>query len=282
VEFGLSIGITITNAIFLGTAPPTGFGFSQTSIAAMYATPIVATIVGEIVGRYGNDMIAAVGIRRNRGVFEAETRLWMCYISLPLYLTGFLLLGHGFETRSLPATILGWGIGQTAIMLNTTAIYAYLQDCFPGHQGEVSALFNFFRTISGFAVVYFQASWLEANGGFQVFGCEAAIVVGLFILIVPLVQYKGAAMRAKYSIRPAIAPSTQRTNTFRLSQRLDRVEPVVYEVPSIKPTTFRTPSMEALGLDVPGVKPNYSSSTLGVHGVQTNFSGASSSTVGVP
>jgi hypothetical protein len=53
---------------------------------------------------------------------------------------------------------------------------AYLQDCFPGHQGEVSALFNFFRTMGGFAVVYFQQPWLAASGGFQVFGCEAAFV----------------------------------------------------------------------------------------------------------
>jgi len=171
-------------------------------------------------------------------------------------------------------------------MLNTTAIYAYLQDCFPGHQGEVSALFNFFRTMSGFAVIYFQGPWLEAKGGFQVFGCEAAIVVALFILIVPLVQWKGAAMREMYSIRPRFAPPpVQRTNTFRLSQRLDRVEPVAIEMPSIKPIVFPTPSMEALGLEVPGVKMNFSgvsTSTLGVTGMNTNFSGASSSSVGVP
>ncbi|KAF7358529.1 Efflux pump rdc3 [Mycena venus] len=286
VEFGLSIGITVTNAIFLGTQPPVGFGFSQTKIAAMYATPIVATIIGEMVGRYGNDMIAAVGIRRNKGVFEAEIRLWMCYVSLPLYLTGFLLLGHGVQTRNVAATILGWGIGQVAIMLNTTAIYAYLQDCFPGHQGEVSALFNFFRTMSGFAVIYFQAPWLEARGGFQVFGCEAAIVVALFILIVPVVQWKGAAMREMYSIRPrpVLPPSVRHSNTFRLSQQLDRVEPVgvAYEMPSIKPTGFQTPSMEALGLTVPGgVKTKVSTSTLGVPGIGTNFEGASSSTVGL-
>jgi hypothetical protein len=68
-------------------------------------------------------------------------------------------------------------------------IDAYLQDSFPGHPGEVSALFNFFRTMSGFSVIYFQvffvsqtlqrelisfqAPWLEAKGGFQVFGTEA-------------------------------------------------------------------------------------------------------------
>ncbi|KAJ6510999.1 MFS general substrate transporter [Mycena sanguinolenta] len=285
VEFGLSIGITVTNAIFLGTTPPTGFGLSQTKIAAMYATPIVATILGELVGRYGNDFIATMGIRRNKGVFEAEIRLWMCYVSLPLYLTGFLLLGHGVQIKNIPETIFGWGIGQIAIMLNTTAIYAYLQDSFPGHQGEVSALFNFFRTLSGFAVIYFQAPWLETKGGFQVFGCEAVIVVALFILVVPLVQWKGSAMRALYSIRPA-PPRPQPTNTFRLSQRFDRVEAAAPEMPSLKPMEFPTLSIEGLGSDKLGGKTNFptaSTSTLGVpHGMATNFSGASCSTVGTP
>ncbi|KAJ6583381.1 MFS general substrate transporter [Mycena vulgaris] len=276
VEFGLSIGITITNAIFLGTAPPTGFGFGQTAIAGMYATPIVVTLLGEVLGRYGNDIFAAVGIRRNNGVFEAEMRLWMCYVSLPLYLTAFLVLGHGIQAKAVPAVILGWGIGQLAIMLNTTAIYAYLQDCFPAHGGEVSALFNFFRTICGFAVVYFQAVWLEARGGFEVFGFEAAIVGGLFILIVPLVQLKGAAMRAKYPLLRPAGPPAQRTNALRLSQRLSLEVPrqsthrVSLEPPpplSLKTTAFPSPSMEAVGLGL---------------GVKTAFVGASTSTVGAP
>ncbi|KAJ7203884.1 major facilitator superfamily domain-containing protein [Mycena pura] len=271
MEFGLSIGITITNAIFLGTPPPTGFGFSQTAISASYATPIVATVVGELIGRFGNDLIASVGIRRNHGVFEAEMRLWMCYLSLPLYLAGFLLLGWGFQTLNLPAVLMGWGIGMTAIMLNTTAIYAYLKDCFPAHQGEVSALFNFFRTICGFAVIYFQAPWLESKGGMQVFGCEAAIVGCLFILVVPLVQRKGAWMRARFSMSYAPPPAPR---TVRLSQRRGRQSVALVpeaEVPGIKLTTFLSPSMEGLELTpLPGGD------------VKTNFPSGSTGTVGVP
>ncbi|KAJ7062541.1 major facilitator superfamily domain-containing protein [Mycena amicta] len=260
VEFGLSIGITITNAIFLGTAPPTGFGFSQTAISLSYATPIVATIIGEIIGRYGNDLFLAQGIKRNAGVHVAETRLWMCYVSLPLYLLGFLLLGYGFEALSVGAVIMGWGIGQTAIMLNTTAIYAYLKDCFPAHQGEVSALFNFFRTISGFAVVYFQATWLGTRGGMQVFGCEAAIVGGLFLAVVPVLQVKGAAMRRIFALQPTRishiqgpttptqSQSRRNTFSFHLSRGADTLSTSEFEMPPLKLTAFPTASMENLSL----------------------------------
>ncbi|CAK5277845.1 unnamed protein product, partial [Mycena citricolor] len=201
VQFGLSIGITMTNATLLGEPRPLGFGLSETVIAGTYATPIAATVAGEIIGRYGNDLISTLSIRRNAGVFEAEMRLWMCYFALPLYVTGFLLLGFGFQNHNLAGVIMGWLLGQIAIMLNTTAIYAYLKDCFPAHQGEVSALFNFFRTICGFAVVYFQFAWFDARGGLQVFGCEAAIVAALFHLIVPFVHLRGTDLRKKFSIK---------------------------------------------------------------------------------
>lgn len=99
--FGFSIGINVTNAVFLGSPPPLGYGFSQFGIAGGYGTPIVcfcilflrvrsrlclnaqvAVIIGELIGRYNNDFIMNVSIRRNNGVFEAEHRLWYALPSL--------------------------------------------------------------------------------------------------------------------------------------------------------------------------------------------------------
>lgn len=43
--FGFSIGINVTNAVFLGTPPEQGgFGFSQFAIAGAYGTPIVSFV----------------------------------------------------------------------------------------------------------------------------------------------------------------------------------------------------------------------------------------------
>ena len=36
----------------------------------------VSVVIGELIGRYTNDYIMKVSIRRNNGVFEAESRLW--------------------------------------------------------------------------------------------------------------------------------------------------------------------------------------------------------------
>src|SRR6266567_1572376 len=93
-----------------------------------------------------------------------------CYIAIPLYVCGFLALGTAFQQHdSVGALIMGWGIAQVAIMVNTVAVCAslydvrstreapmsissdaYVNDCFPKHQGEISALLNLTRVLGGF------------------------------------------------------------------------------------------------------------------------------------
>ncbi|KAG1854769.1 major facilitator superfamily domain-containing protein [Suillus tomentosus] len=147
--FGFSIGVNTTNVVFMGSPPPVGFGFSQYAVAGAYATPIVAVLLGEIIGRYVNEFIMYLHIRKNGGFFEPESRLWTCYLAMPLYICGFLTLGAGIQNLNKAALIIGWGIAFVAITLNTVAVYAYCNDCFPRRAGEVSALLNFARSVGG-------------------------------------------------------------------------------------------------------------------------------------
>ncbi|KAG6906434.1 hypothetical protein DXG01_013939 [Tephrocybe rancida] len=178
--FGFSIGINVTNAVFLGSPRPVGYDFGPFAIAGGYGTPIasfefVSVIIGELIGRYLNDWIMNTSIRRNNGVFEAESRLWACYVAMPLYICGFVTLGAAFQKHlSVGALIMGWGIAELAVMINTVAVYAYCNDCFPRQKGEISALINLARTLGGFSVAYFQVPWATKHGAIQTFGVEAA------------------------------------------------------------------------------------------------------------
>lgn len=69
------------------------------------------------------------------------------------------------------------------------------------HQGETSALLNLARTLGGFSVAYFQVPWAMKRGALQTLGCEAAVVAGLFILIVPALQLKGKQLRVSTHLR---------------------------------------------------------------------------------
>lgn len=58
-----------------------------------------------------------------------------CYIAIPLYICGFVTLGAALENHlSVGALIMGWGIAEFSIMINTVAVYAYCNDAFPKHQ----------------------------------------------------------------------------------------------------------------------------------------------------
>jgi len=201
VAFGFSVGMHVTNVVFLESPKPVGYGLSQFAVAGIYGTPLGAVFIGEFIGRYLNDGIASWRIRKNHGVFEPEMRLWTLYLVLPFYVAGFVTLGACFRDKlSLGGVVMGWLIAQCANLMNTVAVYAYMNNAFPRHPGEVSGLVNMARTLGGFQVAYYQVPWASKNGALQTFGVEAGIVAALFILIVPLLQIKGASWRAKYSL----------------------------------------------------------------------------------
>lgn len=107
-------------------------------------------IFGEQIGHYLNDWVMEVCIRRNKGVFEAEMRLWWvqilclaicypeielsirrtCYVSVVLYIAGFVVLGACMEQLSIAGLVLGWGIAQCVVVFNTVAVCECIRDLY--------------------------------------------------------------------------------------------------------------------------------------------------------
>jgi hypothetical protein len=133
----------------VGEPAPIGYGYSSYITAAVYATPIVAVIIGELTGRYVNDAIANRLIARNKGVFVAEMRLWTCWLAQPfctpsfvsssprrkltfpppsssasssilsssIVIVGFCLLGVTFEKKlNIAGVVFGWGLAEFVLL----------------------------------------------------------------------------------------------------------------------------------------------------------------------
>ena len=50
----------------------------------------------------------------------------MCYVALPLFICGMVVLGASFEKHlSVGALVMGWGIAEVAVMINTVAVCEY-------------------------------------------------------------------------------------------------------------------------------------------------------------
>ena len=46
---------------------------------------------------------------------------------MPLYLCGFIVLGASFQKKlSVGALVMGWGLAEVAVMINTVAVCGFL------------------------------------------------------------------------------------------------------------------------------------------------------------
>ncbi|KAH8704870.1 major facilitator superfamily domain-containing protein [Talaromyces proteolyticus] len=196
VIFMWGIGINATSCILLETPEDEGgYGLSAMSLGYMYFTPIVAVCLGEAVGHYLNDFMVLVYTRSHDGRFVPEARLWSSYVGGLLMIPGLVLVGQTLKHHlHWSGIVFGWGMYQMGVMLVSVAIVAYLLDCYPSASPEISAWVNIGRTMTGFAVGYFQQPWGLKQGYDVSFGLQVVIVAVAF-LVLATVQGFGARIR---------------------------------------------------------------------------------------
>jgi hypothetical protein len=145
LTFAWVVGINTTLAIFLTPL----YNFGPLQIGYFYFTPIVAALLGEIIGHWLHDQIANRYIKTHQGHFEPEVRLRAIYISTPFMIAGLVGLGFALEDAyHFMITSLFWGLYVFGIMITTVALNAYNLDSYPEASGEVSAWINMARTVS--------------------------------------------------------------------------------------------------------------------------------------
>jgi MFS family permease len=158
----------------------------------------VAVFIGEAFGHPFNDWTARQYIRRHKGGFEAETRLWSIYIAIVFMTAGLVLVGQTLHRHLMVAGIIfGWGMHGFGVMLNSVAVTAYALDSYPTAPAEVGGWINFMRVIGGFSVGYFQQPWGEKVGFDVSFGTQSGIVAFSVIFVV-LAHVYGHSLRARF------------------------------------------------------------------------------------
>ena len=107
LTFAWVVGINTTLSIFLTPL----YNFGPLQIGYFYFTPIVAALLGEIVGHWLHDQIANQYIKAHGGHFEPEVRLRAIYVSTPFILAGLVGLGFALEDAfHYMVTSVFWGL----------------------------------------------------------------------------------------------------------------------------------------------------------------------------
>jgi len=179
--------------MFLGPV----YGFGPTQIGYFYFTPIVAVILGEVMGHWLHDILAKQYIRTHHGRFEPEVRLRAVLLSTPFTIVGLVLIGQSLERNwHYMAASVSWGLYVFGVMVTTVALSSYCLDCYPEASGEVSAWLNNSRTAGGFIISYFQVTWANKQGTKLSFGIQACVVAAAFVIILVLMKW-GKKMRVR-------------------------------------------------------------------------------------
>ncbi|GAA5908930.1 hypothetical protein JCM6882_004947 [Rhodosporidiobolus microsporus] len=196
LSFMWAVGINVTSSILFALPKEAGgYAFSLRTISFIYFTPLVALVIGELIGHFLNDFTANRYVAKHKGLFKPECRLPVYFLAAFLMIPGLIIVGQALQRQlSVAAVIMGWGMYVVGVMIASVAVTAYLLDVFPSASGEVSAAVNLARTMSGFSVGYYQLQWSERDGFDVAFGIQSAIV-GIATLLVLALWFFGERLR---------------------------------------------------------------------------------------
>lgn len=152
-----------------------------------YFFGVIGVLVGWLLGHWLHDAFGRAYSRRYDGHIDPEARLIIAYPATLLLMVCLVVLGFAFERRWHYMVLAVFACLQcVGVMIVTTAINAYLLDCYPEGSGEVSAWVTAARNWSGFMATYIQISWVTRSGPVNAFGSQAGITAASIALLLVL------------------------------------------------------------------------------------------------
>ncbi|KAL8951242.1 MAG: hypothetical protein Q9222_002770 [Ikaeria aurantiellina] len=191
LNFAWVIGVNTTVAIWLTNI----YGFSPRGLGYFYFFGVVGVLLGWLAGHYLHDAVGRYYLRRHAGRLDPEARLIIAYPATLILCLSLLVLGFALQHQWHYMVLAVFAAMQCfGIMIVTTAVNAYLLDCYPEGSGEVSAWISASRNWAGFMATYIQIEWVTRLGLAKVFGIQAGITFASVFLIL-LLQAYGKPMR---------------------------------------------------------------------------------------
>ncbi|KAK5137508.1 hypothetical protein LTR08_008486 [Meristemomyces frigidus] len=170
------------------------YAFTPRGIGFFYFFGIIGPLIGWFIGHWMHDAVGRYYARRY-GHIDPEARLIIAYPATLLLFVALLVIGYALEhTWHYMILAVFSSVQCIGVMIVTTAINAYLLDCYPEGSGEVGAWITASRNWSGFMATYIQITWVTSAGPAKAFGAQAGITVASMLILVVLQLY-GKKMR---------------------------------------------------------------------------------------
>jgi len=186
LNFAWVIGVNTTISLYLTNF----YEFSPKDIGFFYFFGVAGVLLGWFVGHWLHDAFGRFYASRHGGRIDAEARLMITYPATALLALCLVILGLGLGNlwHYMVLAVVA-ALQCVGVMIVTTAVNAYLLDCYPEGSGEVSAWVTAARNWSGFMATYVQIPWVTRIGAKKAFGIQAGITAASIFLILFLQLY---------------------------------------------------------------------------------------------
>ena len=186
ISFTWPIGITTTVDPIIH-APP--YLMDNISAASMRFAGVIGALLGFLFGYFFNHWIYNGSSGSRKEHWRSEYRLHGVWFPIASMVCGLLCYGLTLQYQALWVGLAGgWVLINIGMVGSTVAVTAFALEKYPDHASVIAAILNMWRTCGGFAVGYFQPSWIAKNGAAAVYATQAAIVaVCVVVLITPVI-----------------------------------------------------------------------------------------------
>ena len=126
-----------------------GYGFTPMQTGLLYISPLLGTILGSVVGGKVSDILACMKAYRNKGIYEAESRLVM--IIPATIATVIALAGYGWSIEARAHWIVPtvcFGFIYFGCILGSTIAVTYCLDCHKSSAIEAQVVLSLLKSES--------------------------------------------------------------------------------------------------------------------------------------
>ena len=160
--------------------------------ASMRFAGVSGALLGFVFGYFFNEWIYHGSNGERKSHWRSEYRLHGIWFPIASMVCGLLCYGLTLQYQALWVGLaLGWVLVNIGLVGSTVAVTAFALEKYPEHASVVAAILNMWRTCGGFAVGYFQPSWIAKNGAAAVYATQAAIVAVCVVAVITPVIVMG-------------------------------------------------------------------------------------------
>ncbi|KAA8896867.1 hypothetical protein TRICI_006822 [Trichomonascus ciferrii] len=166
------------------------WNYSDAGVAIMNVPTLIGALIGCIYGGVLSDKFSEFMARRNGGIREPETRLWLMGLTAIIAPIGMFLFGVGtarYWSWPVPYVGLGfigfgWGCAGDLSM-------AYLMDCYPEMVLEGMVGVAFINNMIGCIFTFACSPWIDAQGNFKTYIAIGILEFVFMVLTIPMIYY---------------------------------------------------------------------------------------------